>query len=59
MSQMGRLPPVSGCLYGISLLGLGLTSILPFIARESPHTGIGAYGEVRPIPAIRQKTMKG
>jgi hypothetical protein len=45
---MGRLPPVGECLYGISLVGLGLTRILPFKVRGAPRPGAGAYREVRP-----------
>ena len=40
MSPVGRYPPVSRCLYAISLPGLGLTRILPFKAREGPCTGM-------------------
>ena len=52
MSQLGRLPPVSGCLYGISLPGLGLTTILPFKVWGVPQPGAGADGEVRPVSVI-------
>ena len=57
-TALGRLPPVSGCLYGISLPGLGLTRILPFNVRGMPLPGAVAYGEVRPEPVIPDFSVK-
>ena len=48
MTAWGRLPPVSGCLYKTSLLGLVLSLNLPFMAWTGPDPGAAAYGEVRP-----------
>ena len=48
LSPLGRLPPVSGFLFGIGLIGQGLTRNLPFKVRGVPQPGAGGYGEVRP-----------
>jgi len=44
-TDSGRLLPVSRCLYGISPLGLGMTRILPFKAREGPRAGMTRTGK--------------
>jgi hypothetical protein len=52
-----HLQPVSRCLYGISLLGLGLTRILPFKVWGVPRPGAGVYGEVRPEAEVATSAL--
>ena len=60
MTGVGRLTPVSGCLYGSSLPGPGLTRILPFKFRGVPQPGFIAFGEVRPGAIIQNvKAVEG
>jgi len=55
---MGRLPPVSRCLYGISLLGPSWSGKLPFAAGIAHSPGTAAYGEVRPELALHVFLVK-
>ena len=54
MLALSRLPPVSGCSYGITLPGPGLSSNLTFAAWENPVPGIIANGQVRPESLIHK-----
>ena len=52
MTAWGRFPPVSGFLFGIGLIGLGLSSNLTFMTWTGPDSGSDAYGGDRPIQDI-------